>query len=62
MTQSTYDLCLFRTKNNSGRFKIVGLQTDDILFLADKIFAIKEEKQLYRANLQPKKEKNLTTE
>ncbi len=43
MTQSTYDLRLLYTDNNSCRFGIVGLQTDDTLFLADKTFAIKEE-------------------
>lgn len=44
MTQSTYDLCLLFTKNSSNsRFVIVGLQIDNILSLADKIFAVKEE-------------------
>ena len=43
MTQSTYNLCLLYTNNNSCGFRIVGLQTDDTLFLADKMFAIKEE-------------------
>ena len=36
MTQSTYDLCLLYSRDPFG---IVGLQTDDILFLADNEFA-----------------------
>ncbi len=51
MTQSTYNLCLMYTDNNSCVFGIVGLQTDDTLFLADKTFAIKEEEQLHKAKL-----------
>ena len=52
MTQSIYNPCLLYTENSSStRFGIVGLQTDDILFLSDRMLAIKEEEQLYKANL-----------
>ena len=46
-------------KNSSTGFGIVGLQTDDILFLSDKTFAIKEEEQLHKANLLAKKREKL---
>lgn len=46
-----YKLCLLYTRDNSKRFAIVGFQTDNILFLSDKTFAIKENEQLYKANL-----------
>lgn len=63
MIQSTYDSYLLYTKNNSsGEFEIVGFQTNDILFLADKIFAVKKEKQLYKANLLAKKKEKLDNE
>ena len=55
MTQSIYETYLFYTKKNISIFGIVGLHTHDTLFLSDKSFAIKEEKQLYKANLLPKK-------
>ena len=38
------------TKNSSSGFVIIKPQTDDTLFLTDKRFAIKEEKQLHQAN------------
>ena len=59
MTQSTYDPCLLYTDNNNCRFRIVGLQTDDTLFPADKTFAIKEEEQLPKAKLLAKKREKL---
>lgn len=63
ITQSTYDPCLLYTKNSSScGFGIVGLQTDNILFLADQIFVVKEEEQLYKANLLAKKRKKLDNE
>lgn len=58
MTQLTYDPCLLYTKNSSSsRFRIIGFQTDDILFLAYKIFIVKKEKQLYKTNLLAKKKR-----
>ena len=59
MTKSTYYPCLLYTDNNSCGFGIVGLQTDDTLFLADKTFAIEEEKQLHKAKLLAKEGKKL---
>ncbi len=63
MTQSTYDPCLLYTENSSSSgFGIVGLQTDDTLFLADKMFAVKEEEQLHKANLLAKEREKLDNE
>lgn len=59
MTQSTYDPYLLYADNDSSGFEVVGLQTDDILFLADKTFAIKEEKQLHEAKLLAKEREKL---
>ncbi len=59
MTQSTYDPGLLYTDINSCGFGIVGLQTDDTLFLADKTFAIKEEEQLHKAKLLAKEREKL---
>lgn len=50
---------LYTKNSNSNRFGIVGLQIDEILFLANKIFAVKEEEQLYKANLLVKKREKL---
>ena len=44
MEQSTYDPCLLYTPSNG--FGIVGLQTDDTLFLADQTFADTKETKL----------------
>ena len=52
ITQSTYDPYLSYTENSSSSgFGIVGLQTNDTLFLLDRMFAIKEEEQLHKAYL-----------
>lgn len=56
MTQSTYDFFLLYTKNsNNSRFQIVDFETNNNLFLIDKIFAVKKEEQLYKDNLLAKK-------
>lgn len=47
MTQSIYDSYLLYIKNNSGRFGIIGFQTDNILFIANRTFTIKKEELLY---------------
>ena len=47
MNQSTYDPCLLYTSTNG--FGVVGLQTDDTLFLADADFASSEETELQKA-------------
>ena len=48
MSQSTYDPCLLYSSIES-RFGLVGLQTDDTLFLADTEFAGAEHDELIRA-------------
>jgi hypothetical protein len=59
MTQSTYDPCLLHTSTNG--FGLVGLQTDDTLFLADPEFARNEETELRKANFIAKEREQLTT-
>ena len=59
MTQSTYNPYLLYTKNSSSGFRIVGLQTNDTLFLSDKTFVIKKEEQLHKANLLAKEREKL---
>ena len=62
MKQSTYDPCLlFANKGSDNGFGIVGLQTDDTLFLADEIFAAAEEHWLREAKLSAKDREKLTT-
>ncbi len=51
MTHSISDPCLLYTDINSCEFRIVGLKSDDTLFLTDKTFAIKEEEQFHKAKL-----------
>ncbi|KHJ33690.1 hypothetical protein EV44_g3111 [Erysiphe necator] len=58
MSPSTYDPCLlYSIKDCMG---IVGMQTDDTLFLADKIFADKEQKELKIAKFLAKDREQLT--
>ena len=45
MDQSTYDPCLLQSNKPFG---IVGLQTDNTLFLADEAFAKAEQNKLYK--------------
>jgi hypothetical protein len=52
----TYDPCLLYSNKPFG---IVGLQTNDTLFLADKTFANAEENELYKAKLMAKEQKDL---
>src|SRR5450755_3231568 len=59
MTQSTYDPCLLYSTRPSG---IVGLQTDNTLFLADKEFADNERKELHKAQFLAKEREELTTQ
>jgi hypothetical protein len=58
MDQSTYDPCLLYTLSNG--LGIVGLQTDDTLFLADQTFADAEETELQEAKLLAKPREQLT--
>jgi hypothetical protein len=59
MEQSTYDPCLLQSNNPFG---IVGLQTDDTLFLADKTFAEAEQIELDKAKFIAKEQEQLTAE
>jgi hypothetical protein len=60
MDQSTYDPCLLHTSTKG--FGIVGLQTDDTLFLADPIFANAEEAELKKAKFLAKDREELTVD
>jgi hypothetical protein len=55
--QSTYDPCLLYSNKPLG---IVGLQTDDTLFLADETFAEAEQNELYKAKFMAKEREQLT--
>ena len=57
MDQSTYDSCLLQSNEPFG---IVGLQTDDTLFLADEKFAENEEAELHKAQFLAKEREQLT--
>lgn len=59
MVQSTFDPCLLFTNTNG--FGIVGLQTDDTLFLADDTFARAEQDKLQEAKLLAKERERLST-
>ena len=59
MTQSTYDPCLLYSIQPFG---LVGLQTDDTLFLATEKFAEKEQTQLEEAKFMAKERERLTTD
>jgi hypothetical protein len=55
--QSTYDPCLL---HSTKPFGVVGLQTDDTLFIADNQFAEQEQIQLEKAGFLAKKRERLT--
>lgn len=57
MDQSTYDPCLLQSNEPFG---IVGLQTDDTLFLADDSFAEAEQQELSKAKFLAKEREQLT--
>ena len=59
MEQSTYDPCLLYSNSPFG---LVGLQTDDTLFIADTLFAKNEESRLHEAKLIAKNREQLTIE
>jgi hypothetical protein len=58
ITQSTYDPCLLYTHKNG--FGIIGLQTNDTLVAADKLFTCNEDKKLKKAKFLAKKREQLT--
>jgi hypothetical protein len=57
---STYDPCFLITRDQSGPFGIVGLQTDDTLFIRDDKFIEIEDKELKAAKLTAKPAQTLT--
>ena len=57
MEQSTYDPCLLYSNQPFG---IVGLQTDDTLFVGDDAFAKKEQLRLQKAGFLAKERERLT--
>ena len=59
MITSTYDPCLLQTNKP---FSIVGLQTNDTLFLADKEFADTEQNKLHKAKFMAKECEQLTAD
>jgi hypothetical protein len=60
MKPSTYDPCLLW--HNQESFGLVGLQTDDTLFLADQSFATAEQKQLEKAGFLAKDREHLAVD
>jgi hypothetical protein len=56
MDQSMYDPCLLQSNEPFG---IVGLQTDDTLFLADGTFAEAEQNELHKAKFMAKEQEQL---
>jgi hypothetical protein len=59
MDQSTYDPCLLQCAKPC--FGVVGLQTDDTLFLADSTFAAAKQTELHKAKFMAKDREQLTT-
>ena len=61
MTTSTYDPC-FLISITENQFNVVGMQTDDIIILADKRFLTLEENELVKAKFFAKPKEKLTAE
>ena len=59
LVTSTYDPCLL-VSSQKGEFGLVGMQTDDIYFLADEHFAEKEDGELKKAKFEAKDAVKLT--
>ena len=60
MTESTFDPCLLYSHDHDTGFGVVGLQTDDTLFLGDNAFATAEEVKLREAGFLAKEREKLT--
>jgi hypothetical protein len=60
MTTSSYDPCLLITTKKEA-FGVVGMQTDDTLFLASDEFAALEDSELQKAQLTAKPKDELST-
>ena len=58
MTVSTYNPCLLHTSKNG--FSIVGLQTNNTLFLANNVFTATEQLELGKAGFLVKEREKLT--
>ena len=61
MIPLTYDLCLLVTATNDA-FELVGMQTDNMLFLGDETFMTRKNEKLNKANLLAKPVEILSTE
>src|SRR5271163_505387 len=59
MSQSTYDPCLLYSNKP---FRIVGLQTNDTLFLVDESFVGNEQSELHKAKFMAKEREQLTVD
>ena len=59
MEQLIYDPCLLQS---NSPFSIVGLQTDDTLFMANEAFAEAEQTELDKAKFMAKEQEQLTAE
>ncbi len=63
MTQFTYDLCLlYITVISHIDMRIVSMQTDDILILADQSFAVVEKEAIHSTKIMTKTREQLTFE
>ena len=58
MQELTYDPCLLYTNKNG--FRVVGLQTNDMLFLTNNIFMASEDFNLKKASFLAKELEKLT--
>jgi len=59
MDQSTYNSCLLQSNKP---FSIVGLQTNNTLFLADETFTNTEQNKLHKAKFMAKEQEQLTVD
>ena len=59
MTTSTYDPCLLVSTDKS-EFGLVGMQTDDTLFLSSASFAAHEQNELSKAGFMAKEKEKLS--
>jgi hypothetical protein len=57
MDTSIYDSCFLITSINNI-FRVVGIQTDDIIILGNKWFLVREKQELVLANYTTKPKKN----
>jgi hypothetical protein len=57
MDTFTYNPCLLITTTNSV-FRVVGIQTDNIIILGNKCFLVQEKQELIQANYTAKPKKN----